>query len=313
MYFATRVYAFYDHGAKNMDETFTEMNKIPEITHVDLNYPEHFDGLTVQDMADLLKKHNLICNGLSTRFRKEFLRGDFGNANDKIAADALKLALDGVDVCAELNAPYMTIYVENDGFDYCFQVDYARSFEAIVKYTRKVCEYAKTKGVKVSFEYKPYEPRKFMMIDSFGMAMHLLDRTKMDNIGLTLDYCHMLMKKENPATGLAIALEENRIDAIHMNDGWGRNDDGMMVASASPVNTLEFVYYLKRYGFDGMIFFDTFPILEDPVEECKANVKMFKKIWNKIDEIGLDKFDELLKKNNAIPVVNFLADNILFN
>lgn len=308
MVFSTRIFAFYDHGATSLEEAFQGFDQIPEMTHVDLNYPEHFNGLTTDDVNALLARHNLKPYGVSMRFRKEFLTGDYGNPDVSIADRARQLTRDAVDACVAIHGENLTIYLENDGFDYCFQLDYARAFDEIVRSVREGCRYALDHGLKVSFEYKPYEPRRFMMIDSFGMTMYLLEKVGIEELGVTLDYCHMLMKKENPACGLAIALAQNKVTAIHLNDGWGRNDAGMMLGGCTPNNMLEFVYYLKKYNFDGMVFFDTFPIIEDPVLESRMNIRLFRKMWDKLDEVGMDRVESVIRKNDAIAIMDLLSD-----
>ena len=146
------------------------------------------------------------------------------------------------------------------------------------------------------------------MIDSFGMAMYLLERVGSENFGLTLDYCHMLMKKENPAYGLSVALEQNKVHAVHLNDGRGTNDDGFMVGAVNIFAMMEFIYYLKKNKYDGMIYFDTFPIRENPEREAEANIKIFKKICRKIDEIGMEHIGDVIAKNDAVAVMDMFSD-----
>ncbi|MFO8080362.1 MAG: NADH-ubiquinone oxidoreductase-F iron-sulfur binding region domain-containing protein [Armatimonadota bacterium] len=53
--------------------------------------------------------------------------------------------------------------------------------------------------MRISIEYKPYEPRQFYFISDIGTALLAIEDTGCDNLGVTLDFAHMLMKKENPA------------------------------------------------------------------------------------------------------------------
>ena len=41
-----------------------------------------------------------------------------------------------------------------------------------------------------------------------------------------------------------------------------------------PIQTLELLYVLNRVGYDGAIYFDTFPDTTglDPIGECEANI-----------------------------------------
>ena len=63
---------------------------------------------------------------------------------------------------------------------------------------------------------------------------------------------------------------------MHLNDGYGKRDDGLMVGSVHPMQTLELFVELDRQAYDGVIYFDTFPDHSglNPVAEAAANVVM---------------------------------------
>lgn len=311
MYFTARINSFIPGKSVTVGDVLQKFSKIDGLTHVDLNYPEHFEGISVAEMHDLLKKNNLKVHGLAMRYRAPFLYGAFCNKDPKVIEHALKLTYEAIDACQALGGENVTVWLGYDGMEYAFQSDYVRQLKEIVASFKKVCAYAKEKGVKVSIEYKPYEPRAFSMIDSVGMAMYIIEKVGADNLGLTLDYCHMLMKKENPAYGLSLALEEGRLHALHLNDGYGRNDDGMMIGSCTLMTMLECVYYLKKYGYDGMVYFDTFPIREDATAECEQNIRMFRLLCDKVDKIGMDKITAVIDKNDAIAAMKLFTDILI--
>ena len=91
----------------------------------------------------------------------------------------------------------------------------------IVRSFQEIADYAGEKGIKVSIEYKPCEPRAFSMIDGIGLTLQMIDEVDRPNIGVTLDFCHMLMKRENPAYSLRLAARKNKLYGLHMNDGYG--------------------------------------------------------------------------------------------
>lgn len=311
MKISARINSFMREEGATIESIFKKLSEIEGVTHVDLNYPEHFAGVTVEQMESLLEENHLSLHGLAMRFRSAYVNGEYGNADPKISKKALALTMEAIDVCSKLNGRNVTVWLGFDGFDYSFQVDYPKSLESIIRNFQMACDYAKGLDMKLSIEYKPFEERAYSMIDSFGMSMFVLDKVQRDNLGLTLDYCHMLMKRENPAYGLSIALQENKLFAVHLNDGRGYKDDGYMLGAVSPIAALEFIYYLKKYHYDGMIYFDTFPIRERAAEELKANIQMFNKLCQKIDEIGLDIISSVIEKNDAIAVMDMLTNQVL--
>ncbi len=165
---------------------------------------------------------------------------------------------------------------------------------------KTICESTTTY---VSVEYKPYEERVHAFIDSFGTSMLLINEVNCDNFGMTLDFCHMLMKKENPAFATAWLLERNKLYNMHLNDGEGSTDDGLMVGSVNLWKTIEVFYYLKKHDYQGGVYFDTFPKREKAVEECTSNIKMCKLIEDMIDNYGLDNINAVIQKNDAVSVM----------
>ena len=67
---------------------------------------------------------------------------------------------------------------------------------------------------------------------------------------------------------------------LHLNDGYAKRDDGLMVAAVHEQETLELPRQVKRGGLDGAIYFDTFPDASglDPVAECAANIRTVRRM-----------------------------------
>lgn len=305
MKYAIRINSF-KREEKDIFKIFDKISKIEGVTHVDLNYPEHFENTTWEAINDKLNQVGLKLNGLALRFRDEFINGELANTDDELSNKAKQLCFEAMDICKKMNGEIITIWLGYDGFDYCFQQDYAKAWKKIKSSLVEICDV--DKSIKVSIEYKPFEPRTFSTIASSTATLLMVNEVDKANIGVTLDYCHMLMNNENPAYGLALVAERNKLYGIHMNDGFGLKDDGAMVGSVTLVQTLEFIYYLKKYGYDGVVYFDTFPIRENDVEESKYNIKMFDKLCNCIDNYGIEKINELVSKNSGFSSLDIMLD-----
>lgn len=303
MKYATRVNSFLRNN-KDLKNVICEIGKIDGIDYIDLNYPEHFLIYSVVEVKEILAMNGLRCNAINLRFRDKYLNGEFGNNNHEISEEAIKLCRESVDVCKALDGDQMIIWLGFDGFDYSFQIDYVKVWNQVVKAFQIVCDYTE---LPVSIEYKPYEERVHCLIDSFGTTMLMLEDIKRENLGVTLDFCHMLMKKENPAFATAWLLERNKLFNMHMNDGEGSTDDGLMVGSVNLWKTIEVFYYLKKYDFKGVVYFDTFPKREEASEECIANIRMCHKIEKMIEDYGMDKIGQIIQENNAVAVNNMMV------
>ncbi|SEF22688.1 xylose isomerase [Streptococcus gallolyticus] len=297
MKLATRINSYLRIDGYDLDKTFADF-ETAGLGYVDLNYPEHVKDKSPSEIKVLLNKHHLKLNGVALRFRGDFINGELGNSDPEIANKALQLCKDAVDYCREAGGQVVTIWLGFDGFDYNFQINYRKVWDQLVHAYQTVCDYAP--DLKISIEYKPYEERAYAFVDSMGVTGMLLNDVNRKNIGVTLDYCHMLMKHENPAFAADIFGSRGQLYGIHANDGYGVADDGLMIGTASPFKTLELLYYLKKHNYDGVIYFDTFPVIEPAVEEAEMNVQMITHMNQLIDDLGLDYIQSVIDKNDAI-------------
>jgi len=104
------------------------------------------------------------------------------------------------------------------------------------------------------------------------LAIKEIDRP---NLGVTLDFAHVLYADEMPAYAAALVARHSRLLGVHLNDGYAKRDDGLMVASVHPIQTIELLYVLDQIGYGSAIYFDTFPDTTglDPISECAGNIE----------------------------------------
>jgi xylose isomerase len=298
MNFAGRFNSFLLKKTYDIFQAIDRYKEIKGITHLEFNYPEHIRPYSIQD----LKKHigNLQVNGVATRFRDVFINGEFTNPEAEKRAAALNLCTEAIDACKTLGGTVLTIWLDFDGFDYAFQVDYEKAWNGIIQSFREVADYAQQKNILVSIEYKPFEPRAYSFIDSIGLTLLAINEVGRDNIGVTVDLCHSMMKNESPAFSLALAARNKRLFGLHLNDGYGLMDNGLVFGMTNYIQALELVYYIKKYGYNGTVFFDTFPVREDAVKELEMNIKMFHLISSIIDETGLERIAQVCDLHDGI-------------
>lgn len=295
---ATRINSFLPHFDNDVVRVLADFHRIG-LTHVDFNYPEHVKGIDADQMRQALAECQLEANGVALRFRGDFyLNGELGNADPKVAQAALDLCKDACDYCRAIGGKVVTIWLGFDGFDYSFQINYAKVWEQQKKAFQAICDYAPE--LQISIEYKPFEERSYAFIDSFGTVLAMIEDVDRPNLGATLDFCHMLMKHDNPALAADILGARHKLYGIHLNDGYGRKDDGLMIGTANLTKTLEFLYYVKKHDYQNAIYFDTFPIREQGIKEAERNVRMITRLDQIIDELGIEHLDELVAQNDGL-------------
>ena len=242
----------------------------------DLNYPDHFADHTPADLARVMADHGLALNGLAMRYYTDpgFRLGAFSNPDREVRRAAVDITRRGLDALAEMGGQVMTLWMGQDGVDYSFQGDYGRMWQDTLDCLAQVCDH--NPGLDLALEYKPNEPRAFSLMPDIATNLLALRDLGRVNTGITLDFCHVLFAGEMPAQSAQLAGRYSRILGVHLNDGYGKRDDGLMVGSVHPVQTLELFVELDHQGFDGVIYFDTFPDHGglDPVAEAGVNVMM---------------------------------------
>jgi len=226
--------------------------------------------------------------------------GAFTNADPAIRRRAIDLTRRGIDEAREAGGRMLTIWPGQDGMDHPFQVDYARVWDLEVDGFRQVAEHGG--DFPVSIEYKPSEPRSIMVLQNVSAALLAIHETGAKNLGVTLDFGHVLEADTSPAMAAALVGRRSRLLGLHLNDGYGKRDDGLMVGSVHTIQTIELLRQLKRDGFSGAIYFDTFPDLAnlDPVAEGAQNVRVIEALWDVVERLPEAELDAALARQDVI-------------
>lgn len=297
MEYSIRLNGFLSKGY-SLEETLQALSEIDGVTHVDLNYPEHFKGHTITEIKQLLEKNNLKVSSVASRFRNGFEKGEFTNPDVLIKERALDIAKESSNMAKALGCNHVILWFATDGWTYPFEVNYSKIWNQSKEALQEVCDL--NKDVDISIEYKPFEPRTFSLFSSAAVSTLMCKDVDRKNIFVTIDLAHSYMKGEMPAFEANLLLERGLLSAVHVNDGYGLMDDGLMVGSVRFLQTLEFYYYLIKYNYNKAIYFDTFPIRELPVEEVKQNIKMSDKIIELIHSIGLEEIQKIIDSCDAV-------------
>lgn len=247
---------------------------VPGLNEVDLNFPDHLQGSTPAAIRDRLGANGLGLNGFAMRFYSDrgFRLGAFTHPDAALRRKAIDLTKQGIDTMRAIGGSQMTLWMGQDGFDYSFQVDYARLWDQSIAAIAEVADH--DPAVEISIEYKPNEPRAFSLMPDVGTTLLAIKEVGRANLGVTLDFAHVLYADEMPAFVAMLIARHSRLFGVHLNDGYAKRDDGLMVGSVHPLQTIELLYTLEAIGYDRPIYFDTFPEATglDPVAECAANI-----------------------------------------
>jgi xylose isomerase len=246
----------------------------------DLNYPDHFEGASAAALSAAMERLGLHLNGLAMRYYSDpaFKLGAFTSPDRAARRAAIDLTRRGLDTLAEMGGSLMTLWLGQDGFDYAFQGDYGRMWEDTISAIQEVADH--DSAIDIALEYKPNEPRAYSLLPDVATTLLAIREAGKANLGVTLDLAHVLYADEMPAYAAWLASRHSRLLGVQLNDGYGKRDDGLMVASVHPVQTLELLVELERVGYARAIYFDTFPDASglDPQEETQSNILMVERL-----------------------------------
>ncbi len=273
--YAARLNAFKVRGG-SVAEMILGVGQVGGLSAADLNYPDHFAAHDPATLTGLLSDQGLVLNGLAMRYYTEsgFKLGAFTHPDRAVRQAAIDLTKRGIDACSAMGGSQMTLWMGQDGFDYSFQADYGRMWDDTIAAMVEVADH--NPAIDIAVEYKPNEPRAHALMPDMATTLLALEEVARPNTGVTLDFAHMLYAGEMPAKAAMLAARRSRILGLHLNDGYGKRDDGLMAGSVHPVQTVELLVAMARAGYAGVIYFDTFPDLSglDPVEEARTNIRL---------------------------------------
>jgi L-rhamnose isomerase len=284
---------------------------VPGLNAVDLNFPDHLEGVDLKEMKRHLDSLDLSVNGFAMRYYSDpgFKLGAFTNPDAKLRRLAIDQTKRGIDQMLELGGSLMTLWMGQDGFDYSFQADYARLWDQTLDAISEVADHVPK--CEVSIEYKPNEPRSFALMPDIGTTLLAIQEMNRSNVGVTIDFAHVLYADEMPAYAVALAARKGKLFGVHLNDGYAKRDDGLMVGTVHPIQTIELIHVLEDIKYDRPIYFDTFPDTTglDPVAECSANIATVEAMRGVVRKLRADnRLKEAVAAQDAVTSSTILRD-----
>ncbi len=296
--FATRINSFASGAASywpglagkpSLQQMIARAATVDGLTELDLNYPDHIGDDPVA-VGGMVRDSGLQVSGLAMRYytNPAFKLGAFTNPDPAVRREAIDLTKRGIDAARAMDAPMMTLWLGQDGWDYAFQCDYPALWADEIAGIAEVATH--DPGCLISIEYKPNEPRAYAVLPDAATTLLAIAEIGLPNLGVTIDFAHSLYADEQPAFAAALVQSRSRLLGLHLNDGYAKRDDGLMVGSVHEQATLELLRAVHRGGFDGAIYFDTFPDASglDPVAECAANIRTVRRMLDAVTRMEGD-------------------------
>jgi len=292
----------------DLDQKFKLMTDIKGYDGVEIVYPYEVNDPELT--RKLLKKHglNIAAVNVNVKAEPEFRNGGLTSHNNEIRQKAVQFIKEAKDFAAAVGADKVTCCPLGDGYEFSFQYDYAQAWKYLVETFGEAGSH--NPDIPLFIEYKPSETRGHCFVDTAAKALCLLNDIQNKNMGVTLDFGHSMYGNENPAEAFVMLAESPYKCYVHVNDNDGKWDWDYFCGSKHFLEYVEFLYYLKKYGYNDYLTSDTSPTRWDITGTFEVNSRISNRIWELLDRIDTTEFERLIAGDDYLKTWQFIENNI---
>ncbi|HVI98400.1 MAG TPA: TIM barrel protein [Sphingomonas sp.] len=313
-HFATYVdrYATDGYGPpRSVLEMIDLAGQVDDLSVVDINYPFADPSISLDQVATALDRNGLSVIGITPEiYTREFAKGAFTNPDPGVRRRAHELITEAAGVVRRFGASYVKLWPGQDGWDYPFQVDHRKLWQASMDGVGALA--AENPDLNFVIEYKPREPRVHMSYDSVARTLLGIEKIGLPNIGILLDFGHSLYGGESPADAAQLAIDHGRLFGMDVNDNLRGWDDDMIAGSVHPIELFEFFYTLRKNKWEGVWQLDQFPFREDSVAAANSAISFLKAVERALDKLDFEAVQAAQDRHDAVAALD-LARKALFS
>lgn len=285
-------------------EKLVMASKVEHVSGLELCYPQDFDDFA--QLKKLLDEHHLGVSAINFRSRRtgHWMRGSF---TSQLATERHEVVEDlkkAMDFAEQLGCNRITTCTLNEGHDYIFEMDYVKAYDFLEETFGQAAAYKP--NVKICIEYKWNDPRARCILGNVGETLAFCERLALPNVGVTLDIGHAIQAGERPAQSAALLARANRLFYVHLNDNDKFWDWDMIPGAYNFWDFVEFLFYLKRLGYDDWFAYDVFPKEIDTVETFNVVTNITLKLISIANRLDPTVVDGLLAKRNPAESMKYL-------
>jgi sugar phosphate isomerase/epimerase len=300
---------FHEYNRQiDLDQKFAIIAAMPDTDGVEVVYP--YEVPSADELKGLLSKHSLSIAAINVNVKAEpeFRNGGLTSTDAGVRAKAVGFIKEAKDYAAAAGADKVTCCPLGDGYEFNFQCDYRQMWRYLIDTFGEAAGYRPE--IPLFIEYKPSETRGRCFVDTSSKALCLLNDIQAENLGITLDFGHSTYGNENPAEALSLLAESGKPYYIHINDNDGRWDWDYMVGTKHFLDYVEFLFYLKKFGYEDYLTSDTSPTRWDIKGVFEMNARVTNKIWALLERIDLRKLERLVGGGDYLETWKFIETEI---
>ncbi len=297
------------NGPISLEEKFRQVASIPHYSGVEVVYPyEVGPAEEVVATADGTGVSFAAVN-VNIKGEPEFVSGSVTSPDPAIRAKAVRFIREAKDYAHQVGAPRVTCCPLGDGFEFIFQEDYRSAWTRLVDCFGEAAEYRPE--IPLLIEYKPKETRRHCYLNRAADTLVLVKDIRNGALGITMDYGHSIYAGEHPAETLSMLHYSGHPYYVHINDNDKTWDWDFFTGSHTFLEYVEFVYYLKRYGYEDFLTSDTHPTRWSTAHMFAINARVTEKVSRLLDTIGLKEIQTHIEGRDYMETWRFIETRIL--
>jgi xylose isomerase len=273
---------FHEYNKElDLDGKFALLKSIPGYSGVEVVYP--YETPAPAELKTMLGKHGLQVAAINVNVKgePEFRNGGLTSLDPVVRAKAVRFIKEAKDYAAAVGADKVTCCPLGDGYEFAFQYDYATAWKNLVSAFAEAA--AHRPEITLFIEYKPSETRGTCFVNSASKTVCLVRDAGTKGLGVTLDFGHSVYGGENPAEAVALVHGSGIPLYVHINDNDGKWDWDYFCGTKHYLEYVEFIWQLRRIGYDGWFTSDTSPTRWDIAGTFEANARLSAKIERLLD------------------------------
>jgi len=293
-----------------IEERLKIASQIEGLTAVELHCPGMVNRENIREIKKLLTSLNLSCSLVSPSISgdADWAKGALSNLDKEAREKAISRVKEAIDLSVALGAYRIILWTGLDGYDYPFQINYAKKWQTIIDAIKECADY--NPSVKICIEYKIKEPKSRCLISDVGKLLYLIEKIDKENVGATLDFGHSIMSMEDPAESAVLLLKEGRLFHLHFNDTLGDWDWDMIAGSIHIYEYIELFFWLKELDYQGWYSFDLYPSRENPKEAIGTSIKSMEKFYEIANNLERTEVLKLLEYEEASKILRFIKEEV---
>ncbi|NND33782.1 MAG: sugar phosphate isomerase/epimerase [Saprospiraceae bacterium] len=291
-----------------LEQRIEIVKQIKGVTGVEVVFP--YETGDPQTTKQMLEDAGLSYAAINANIKKEtqWVPGALSRPDEDIRKGAISIIKTAKDYAKAVGAPLVTCCPLSDGYDNLFQVDYPKAWRNMIDSVAEAADYLPE--IPLFLEYKINETRVHCQLDTCAKTLLLLKEVQNNATGVTIDFGHSLLAKENPAQVIALC-EESGVDYyLHTNDNDWNHDWDLIGASRNFLHTVEFLFYAREYNYDKYFTADASPRIFDMVGFFQRHTDMNQAIWNLVDALDRKKYRKLMAEENAMELMRLVQKEI---